>query len=1146
MEAMVELPSVVQVQIAHWLSETASTQEASVRNATTHLQAAQNSPKFALYLLMLSAGAPEKGQRIAAATYLKNFLISHWSEENSMSVTEKLEFRNRLMGTLLRVDGLVLKLLSEAFRVVAVNDFAKNMTWPELVPAFKAAIQSSNLLNTAGDAELRTLNVLIGVQTITKPFQYFLNPTVAHEPVPEQLELIANELLSPLHGIFHHLVQQVVASKEKGYAQHDNILHVLCKAMHLALKSHMPSALLATLGQWFYDFMLLLEVVALERTMDLPEQLSRLKTWKRVLQICCNLISRHRKHVDKLLPAMSNAALKIVGRSASAKDLHLMQHRIVSLAFDLVANILETGPGWRLMAPHFSNLLETAIFPALIMTEKDLIEWGEDEDEYLRKNLPSDMDEASGWKEDLLTPRQSALNLLSLIATAKGPPTAGGTKKGAAMKRKKGGKGKGKDWSGTAGEILVMPFLSQFHMPADGSDPRSEDVMKYYAVMMAYGSLQQYLKKQPTEKVALLLQTRVLPLYSMVAPTPYVLANANWLLGELANFLPDVRCSPLMAMSLHWLSLIGEFQEDSIVEYQELCEEVYNALLKALLAPNAGGVSWRPVRASAAGALSSLLQDGYKPSQWLPLLQATVTGARMPEESEASLSLQLLATAADAGDDCVAPHVPAITAAVQVEIVKHIPPYPEPWPQVVELGFTAVASLAQTWDGAEPDEDEDGGKALTSWKMGCETVAFTLAELLQRAWLTPVQDGCSPQSTPPSSCLSDASVLLAAILRYTRDSTSAATMKIEALLHVWANLVADWNAWEEEEDESVFDSIEEAVALQGRCPMLHFTMAEALPTSAHQEPKRSVLECLVTFITSAIESAYPAACWRACRCAHALLHATQLSFEGEAISNQLIPRLCEIATRRLKQLTSVIVPLAKPLILVITMCFIVSPEQVEKILSSEDDTSLENGASQGLLMYAESLASLAESEADPGLSLESEMKLAVIGLLRVIEHFISKELLKNQKGQQAANHCLRSLLESMVDLKELVESPDTSSDTSDTSESGSGSESGGDGSIDGSSCGVSNDEREENVEEYLERYAATARELQDEANEEAENGQDEDGHEIELGVLALVDYEKEVLACLKQHSKTLCCAQTIPKDLLTRFSEKHPEAMAYL
>ena len=58
---------------------------------------------------------------------------------------------------------------------------------------------------------------------------------------------------------------------------------------------------------------------------------------------------------------------------------------------------------------------------------------------------------------------------------------------------------------------------------------------------------------------------------------------------------------------------------------------------------------------------------------------------------------------------------------------------------MVELGFTAVASLAQTWDSAEPDEDEDGGKALASWKMGCATVAVTLAELLQRAWLAPTQ-----------------------------------------------------------------------------------------------------------------------------------------------------------------------------------------------------------------------------------------------------------------------------------------------------------------------------------------------------------------------------------------------------------------------
>jgi hypothetical protein len=44
-----------------------------------------------------------------------------------------------------------------------------------------------------------------------------------------------------------------------------------------------------------------------------------------------------------------------------------------------------------------------------------------------------------------------------------------------------------------------------------------------------------------------------------------------------------------------------------------------------------------------------------------------------------------------------------------------------------------MASLAQTWDSAEPDEDKDGGKAIASWKMGCATVAITFSELLQRA-----------------------------------------------------------------------------------------------------------------------------------------------------------------------------------------------------------------------------------------------------------------------------------------------------------------------------------------------------------------------------------------------------------------------------
>ena len=46
-------------------------------------------------------------------------------------------------------------------------------------------------------------------------------------------------------------------------------------------------------------------------------------------------------------------------------------------------------------------------------------------------------------------------------------------------------------------------------------------------------------------------------------------------------------------------------------------------------------------------------------------------------------------------------------------------------------------------------------------------------------------------------------------------------------------------------------------------------------------------------------------------------------------------------------------------------------------------------------------------------------------------------------------------------------------------------------------------EHAETEDQFLERYAETARQLQKEAVEEAENGQDEDGHEIELGINVL-------------------------------------------
>lgn len=57
-------------------------------------------------------------------------------------------------------------------------------------------------------------------------------------------------------------------------------------------------------------------------------------------------------------------------------------------------------------------------------------------------------------------------------------------------------------------------------------------------------------------------------------------------------------------------------------------------------------------------------------------------------------------------------------------------------------------------------------------------------------------------------------MLLAAILRYSLNGDTATNLKVEPLLGVWSHLIRDWRAWEDEEDESAFDAVEEAVALQ--------------------------------------------------------------------------------------------------------------------------------------------------------------------------------------------------------------------------------------------------------------------------------------------------------------------------------------------
>ena len=55
-----------------------------------------------------------------------------------------------------------------------------------------------------------------------------------------------------------------------------------------------------------------------------------------------------------------------------------------------------------------------------------------------------------------------------------------------AKRRRVGAKGKDKDALTRAGDILVMPYLSQFPLPADGADVRSDEVLRYLNVVSSY------------------------------------------------------------------------------------------------------------------------------------------------------------------------------------------------------------------------------------------------------------------------------------------------------------------------------------------------------------------------------------------------------------------------------------------------------------------------------------------------------------------------------------------------------------------------------------------------------------------------------------------------------------------------------------
>ncbi|XP_023642078.1 uncharacterized protein LOC17893252 [Capsella rubella] len=1069
------------IQIVRLLEQTlTSIDGVAVREATEALdRLATELPHFPYRLLSIASGGENPSQRVAAATYLKNFTRRSTGIEGTISEVSK-EFKDQLLLALLQAEPAVLKVLLELLHIVVVSEFVKKNAWPELVPELRSAIEKSSLISSS-NSSWSTVNALLVLLTVVKPFQYFLQPKLAKEPVPQQLESITKEILVPLVSVLHRFTEKALTTKGLGELELEKTLHIICKCLYFSVKSHMSSALSPLLSSFSRDMIRILDSLSFDWSVTPSDgNLMRLKAGKRSLLLFGTLVSRHRKYSDKLVPEIVNCSMNIIKHSSNISRLGCLTERIISLAFDVISRVMEIGPGWRLLSPHFSTLLDSAIFPALVLNERDISEWEEDADEFIRKNFPSELEEISGWREDLFTARKSAMNLLGVLAMSKGPPVSTTNKaSSAACKRKKGEKSR-RNNQRCMGDLLVLPFLSKFPVPLKSYILDASTPAAYFGVLMAYGSLQEFIQEQNPEYVASFVRTRVLPIYSTPDVTPYLVASANWVLGELASCLPE-----------------------------EMNADIFSSLLKALAMPDQVEISCYPVRVSAAGGIGSLLENEYQPPEWLPLLQIII-GRVGSEEDEDGILFQLLRSVIDSGSQDISTHIPYIVSSLVSNMLPFLHPSEDPWSQAILGGLETLAVMAQTYESSKPAANEENNQATGIWVTGQGTISRALSSILHHAWLT--------TDVPPTSCVDHLSMMLRFIVIA---STNCNELRLTELLVVWADILASWNGWEESEDLSIFDCIEEVVGINNKYGFRSFLFRDMPSPPAMPVRPQSVAESIGSFVSKAILE-YPSARRRACSCVHTLLHVPDYSSDIEGVGKSLAMVFSEAAFSRFLGLREKPCTLWRPLLLVISSCYISYSDVVE--------IALEKVISGGFELWASSLAFSYSLTFDATPALASEIKLYVMTLVKVIEQLL--DVKHGNATDDLARKCFVSLVEASQRLKELNEETDDDEDDGEPGEEETESE-----ETDSNDEDSESDECEETEEEFLERYAKTAAELENSEVTEEEDEED-DEHEIDLGSLNEIDPQKLVLSLMEKHHEKVI--KLVPSEVISTFLNSFP------
>uniref|UniRef100_A0A453HTM2 Uncharacterized protein n=1 Tax=Aegilops tauschii subsp. strangulata TaxID=200361 RepID=A0A453HTM2_AEGTS len=326
---------------------------------------------------------------------------------------------------------------------------------------------------------------------------------------------------------------------------------------------------------------------------------------------------------------------------------------------------------------------------------------------------------------------------------------------------------------------------------------------------------------------------------------------------------------------------------------------------------------------------------------------------------------------------------------------------------VVEQGFAALVAMVQAWDSPAPDENKEHEKS--AWQLGQTAIAQTFSTVLQKAWLLPVEqmEPTLDSALPPPSCVNDASVLLEFILRSITSMEEITHMKVFELVVIWADIIAYWDSWEEEEDQGVFNAIKEAVSFHQRFDSSGFFL-KMLPSQSANGSQSSVISRVSSFVTRAI-AAYPSATWRACSCIHTLLHAPDFSLGAEDTRMTLAVTFGEATFSYFKGVSDSPAGIWKPLLLAISSCYICYPDAIQQVLCKDDGN--------GYTAWASALAQVSSSSFTPGLSSESEIKLAILTLATVIERLLALSM----GGTKVLQDCYISLMESCIHLKDVQE-----------------------------------------------------------------------------------------------------------------------------